>query len=383
MPDSASTVWWASAAIDDAGSPWEKFRAIVHRTGFLDRMDDGDNVAIKVHMSELGNIRGIRPMWVRYVADMIREAGGQPFVTDTTTLYRRGRVTLQKYLDTAARHGFSPQTMGCPVIIADGFGNAGTYVTQDAKRYKRVPVAQAIYEADALVNLAHPTLHPSFPIAAAIKNIGMGCTTKEAKIRMHAQMAAPKYNADRCIGCWVCVNLCPGGAFEPAGKVVRFNEDDCIGCGECIAVCRGGALNPRWDADSGETQLWTIEATRATLSTFADGKVVHLAIGTDFTAGCDCGENSLPIVTDLGLFGSNDPAALDRACWDRLHEVDLYPGGLLDQIAKDPEKSAGLDLSSDRASAIYEAVEPERFWTELLPESGLGTGEYRLEPVGK
>jgi len=162
MPDNASTVWCASAAIDDAGSPWEKFRAIVHRTGFLDRMDDGDNVAIKVHMSELGNIRGIRPLWVRYVADIIREAGGQPFVTDTTTLYRRGRVTLQKYLDTAARHGFSPQTMGCPVIIADGFGNAGTYVTQDAKRYKRVPVAQAIYEADALVNLAHPTLHPSF-----------------------------------------------------------------------------------------------------------------------------------------------------------------------------------------------------------------------------
>lgn len=62
MSEEVNAVWWASAAADDAGQPWEKFRKIVEATGFPDRLDRGDIVAIKLHMSELGNIRGLRPM---------------------------------------------------------------------------------------------------------------------------------------------------------------------------------------------------------------------------------------------------------------------------------------------------------------------------------
>lgn len=381
MADEVSTVWWASAAADDAGQPWDKFARIIEKTGFLDRLDRGDTVAVKLHMSELGNIRGLRPMWARHVADMVKEAGGQPFVTDTTTLYRRGRVTVHKYLETAAAHGFCPETMGCPVIIADGFKNAGTHVTQEAEGFKRVPVAQAIYEADAMVSLARPTFHPDFPLAGTLKNLGMGCTTKEAKITMHAQMAAPGFNEEKCIGCFACVRICPGAAFEPTGNVVAFDEDKCVGCGDCIAVCQGGALNPKWDADARNTQLWTLEAARAVLSTFPEGKVVHLAVGTDFTFGCDCGTNSVPIVTDIGLLGSNDAAALDRACWDKAHEAPLYPGGRLAALAQDPEKSEELDLERDRVSVFWDKTEPQRFWGEIVPASGLGAGEYELEEV--
>jgi len=367
--------------VDDAGQPWDKFRAIVEQTGFLERLDRGDTVAVKLHMSEVGNIRGLRPMWARRVADLVKQAGGQPFVTDTTTLYRHGRVTLHKYLETAAAHGFCPQSMGCPVIIADGFKNAGTHVTQQAEGFQRVPVAQAIYEADAMVSLAHPTFHPVFPLAGALKNLGMGCTTKEAKIAMHGQMAAPAFREEKCIGCLACLRICPGGAFEAGDGVVVFSEDQCVGCGDCIGVCQGGALNPRWDADTANTQLWTLEAARAVLSTFDPGKVVHLAIGTDFTSGCDCGTNSLPIVVDVGLFGSNDPVALDRACWDKVHATPLYPGGRLDELAKAPEGAAALDLERDRVSVFWEKTEPARFWNEIIPRAGLGRGEYRIEAV--
>jgi uncharacterized Fe-S center protein len=269
--------------------------------------------------------------------------------------------------------------MGCPVIIADGFRGAGTLVRIEGAEYNEVPVAQAIYEADALISLAHPTFHPDFPIAGTLKNLGMGCTTKSAKIKMHTQLGSPRYTHEKCVACWTCIKICPGNAFKVAEdkKRVEFDQSKCVGCGDCIAHCPSGALGVPWDADTAAIQRWTLDAAKAVISTFDAGKVLHLGVGTDFTFGCDCGPAALPIIVDIGLFCSYDPVALDKACWDRAHEVALYPGGKLERLVASPDGTSA-DLFHDRATPIWSKVNTNRFWSEIVPQAQVGSVEYRF-----
>ena len=43
--------------------------------------------AIKIHLGEPGNIAYLRPNFSKVVADVIKELGGKPFLTDSNTLY--------------------------------------------------------------------------------------------------------------------------------------------------------------------------------------------------------------------------------------------------------------------------------------------------------
>ena len=48
---------------------------------------DMDNkfVAIKIHFGELGNVAYLRPNYAKAVADLVKEIGGKPFLTDCNT----------------------------------------------------------------------------------------------------------------------------------------------------------------------------------------------------------------------------------------------------------------------------------------------------------
>lgn len=62
-------------------------------------------------------------------------------------------------------------------------------------------------------------------------------------------VAAPVVNAERCIGCWECLDICPQtknteypvfARGEGVPEVV--NPESCIGCLSCLATCRAEAL---------------------------------------------------------------------------------------------------------------------------------------------
>lgn len=50
-----------------------------------------------------------------------------------------------------------------------------------------------------------------------------------------------RVNADKCVGCAICQDICPGGAIT-IDKIARVDPKRCIGCGRCVDQCPQGAL---------------------------------------------------------------------------------------------------------------------------------------------
>ncbi len=66
---------------------------------------DGKFVAIKMHFGELGNLAFLRPNYAKAVADLCKEQGGMPFLTDCNTLYPGSRKNALDHLDCANLNG--------------------------------------------------------------------------------------------------------------------------------------------------------------------------------------------------------------------------------------------------------------------------------------
>ena len=97
-----------------------KLQKLLRKAG-IETIDFQDKfVAIKMHFGELGNFSYLRPNYVKAVADLIRDLGGKPFLTDCNTLYPGSRKNAIDHLTNAELNGFNSVTTGCHVIIADG-----------------------------------------------------------------------------------------------------------------------------------------------------------------------------------------------------------------------------------------------------------------------
>jgi uncharacterized Fe-S center protein len=68
---------------------------------------NGKFVAIKMHFGELGNLAYLRPNYAKAVADVVKEQGGLPFLTDCNTLYPGSRKHALEHLDCAEINGFN------------------------------------------------------------------------------------------------------------------------------------------------------------------------------------------------------------------------------------------------------------------------------------
>jgi NAD-dependent dihydropyrimidine dehydrogenase PreA subunit len=50
-------------------------------------------------------------------------------------------------------------------------------------------------------------------------------------------------DADKCIGCGECVDICPEEVYELLEeKAVPVNGEECVGCESCIEVCEQEAI---------------------------------------------------------------------------------------------------------------------------------------------
>ena len=51
-------------------------------------------------------------------------------------------------------------------------------------------------------------------------------------------------DAVRCVGCGMCVEVCPIEAIALVDGRAHVDEETCTGCGACVSVCPEGAIQP-------------------------------------------------------------------------------------------------------------------------------------------
>jgi len=280
---------------------------------------EGDLVAVKIHPGEYGNTTHVHPVLVRTIVDLVKDAGGIPFVTDTTVLYSGKRFNGADVIDTAAINGFSHAGMGAPFICADGLTGDDSVVTAiGGEKVEDITVASAIARADSMIMLSHCKGHPASGFGGAVKNLGMGCLDKAGKTQVH-EVGRPDIDPEKCVGCKNCVKLCPWGAITVEDGKASVDRDLCKGELSCAESCRYGAIVPpagffnEMQARLGEAALGPIKQL--------EGRIGYINWIFNLTPGCDCFNFSAPAFTgDIGILASKDPVALDMASIDLINQ---------------------------------------------------------------
>ena len=354
-----------------------KLRKLIRRAG-IERLNmDGKFVAIKMHFGELGNISYLRPNYARAVVDVVKELGGKPFLTDCNTMYPGSRKNALEHLYCAWENGFTPLTVGCPILIGDGLkGTDDIEVPVAGGEYVRAAkIGRAIMDADVFISLTHFKGHETTGFGGTIKNIGMGCGSRAGKTEQHSN-GQPTINPEACRGCRRCQRECANGGleFDEAARRMRVNTKNCVGCGRCLGACNFDAISFRDSAALTELNCRMAEYTKAVV----DGRPnFHISLVVDVSPNCDCHcENDAPILPNLGMFASFDPLALDQACADACLAASPMPNSQL----SDHMAEKGFIDHHDH----FKNSTPESEWRSCLEHAekiGLGSREYELVVV--
>jgi len=276
-------------------------------------------IALKMHMGEQNNETFIKPFYIKKIVEILKKQGGDPFVTDTTTIYKLERYRAMDYYRTAFEHGFLPSYLGCPVIIADGLKDDGVEMNEN------VEIARAIYDSDAMVVISHATGHGSASFGGAIKNVAMGCVTKKSKMYQH-EVTKPVYDKELCDYCDACIEECKFDAIEVKENGDReLLKEKCVGCGYCIAACETAALHLQKGAKE-QLQLRIAEVANAVLKNLPYSQCIFINFLIDITPFCDC-EDRPPeyICPDIGILASKDIVAIDQATIDLIGKFEGDP----------------------------------------------------------
>jgi uncharacterized Fe-S center protein len=355
----------------------DKLDRLLERTDLKGKIKEKDLVAIKLHFGEKGNTAYVRPIFLKRLVDRIKDCRGKPFLTDTNTLYRGMRQEAVSHLTTAYEHGFTYSVVGAPIVIAGGLrGNSATKVKIDRTIFKTVSIAHDIHIADALIGVTHFKGHELSGFGGTIKNLGMGCASREGKLSQHSNIS-PRVKGKACNGCKRCLATCayeaihmnpPEAKVEGKSMVAFIDPKKCVGCGECILTCPTGAVQIQWNETIPLFQKKMVEHAFGAVHGKA-GKSLYLNFLTQITPACDCnGFSDTPIVNDIGILASEDPVAIDQASADLVNQEE---GNRASKLRKN------WGQGEDKFRALY----PEVDWTIQLAygeEIGLGSRAYDL-----
>ena len=90
-----------------------------------------------------------------------------------------------------------------------------------------------------------PAKHAPKSVLGLLKKVEAG----EAKLNPPVEVPEGfrgkiKYNREKCIGCRLCIKVCPAGAFDflEKEKKVKYHLSRCCFCAQCVDVCPVNAL---------------------------------------------------------------------------------------------------------------------------------------------
>jgi len=271
----------------------------------------GKRVAVKLHMGEYGNLHYLRPSLVGCVVEALQRKGSHPFLFDTPVWYAGSRRrTVDQYIDTARRNGFTPETVGCPITIAERFTKV-----ESGSPIGDVLLPQELLDAGGLLVLSHFKGHDGAFFGGAIKNLGMGCVGVPTKEKMHTVLSQPVIDQDKCVQCGTCVDACPLGALSFVDDRLVLSSETCEGCGACGELCPEGAIASR----VANLRQLLAQAASVVLGQLEGKPQLFVNAMLDITAGCDCVDLPGPrICDDLGYMIACSAVAADKASVDLL-----------------------------------------------------------------
>ena len=340
----------------EESSAAERLRDCISSRGLFEFIADRDLVALKTHFGEGKKTGHVRPHYLKMLGELVRERKGSPFLTETQTLYKGNRTDAVSHLNHAHAQGYGHEHTGMPIVMADGlYGDEEAEVEVPGRIYTSVKLAAQVVKASALVVVSHFTGHLAAGFGSALKNMGMGCSSRRGKMIQHST-AKPRIKSKACTLCGMCVEWCPAGAVTLQEKSALIDSSICIGCGQCLAVCRFDAVAYNWGATYEDLQKKVVEHAWG-VARGKQGKMICINFLTRISKDCDCMDVYEPVAPDIGIILSRDPVAADAA------SLDLV------------EKRIGKKFSEAAYSIPY------RFQIDYAREIGFGSTEYDLVTV--
>lgn len=364
---SASKVYFTNFRAHNFENMLDKLRRLCKTAG-MESMDFQEKfTAIKMHFGEPGNLAFLRPNYARVLVDYVKKLGGKPYLTDCNTLYVGMRSNAVDHLQAADFNGFTPQTVGCHVLIGDDLkGTDEVHVPVKGDYVRSAKIGRAVMDADVFLSLTHFKGHEAAGFGGALKNIGMGCGSFDGKKEMHAS-SNPAVDRAGCVGCGICIENCAHGAIKMDEGKAAIDTSKCVGCGRCVGACPEKTIHFMNDQANEILVKKIAEYAQAVL----DGRPhFHVSLIMDVSPYCDChAENDAPIIPDIGMLASFDPVALDQACADLANKEKPIRGSMLDEMSHTNPK--------DHFNAIFNDTNWQ-VGLEHAEKLGIGTREYEL-----
>ncbi len=353
----------------------------------------GDTVGVKIHMGEYGNALNLRPHWVRSIVEEIQRLGAKPVIVDCNTISfgdYTARGVSTDHLRTAARHGFTEETMGCPIWICDGeygFDDVKVEVPHGVF-LKHTYMGKKLTELDAMIAVTHFKGHPMGVFGGSMKNIGIGCGSKRGKLGTHV-LNHPQYG----INAWGInqqaaaalaegpsptvmdrlVNGCPFDAISWENNVFALDRDKCQ---QCLACFGNGLFTGLFQITPETLFIWAptmVDACAGYVNAIGKDRVGYVNYAMDISPWCDCGNwHDRALVPNVGVFASRDPVAIDMACLEATEAVSGMPGSKADDFGfGDPGTERFTNCSSMAKVSQWAQINAGVY-------NGLGTSEYNL-----
>lgn len=109
---------------------------------------------------------------------------------------------------------------------------------------------------------------------------------------------------------------------------------------------------------------------------FGAEKIRYINFAFDIPAMCDCVPNAgVPVVPDLGIFGSSDPVAIDKACVDAETNAPELPF-----LNKEGEWTQPLEKGVEKFKALMPMVDPSNVFKAAV-RNKLGSLDYELVKI--
>lgn len=274
----SQVIWADSSRMSFDNSVSHKLGHLIDTSGAVAELSEGMRLALKVNIAEEGYEYGLRPGFLRVVAEMVNAATNtRPVICDGLKLvdyWKKSKGNL--YMKVASALGYSNETLGGHFVINGGFsGDEGDLFPCEipSSELGGVEVGTAVCRADALWVLSHVTLHPLFGLSGALLNAGFECLVGRARTRVLQGVNPYPFNGQR----------------TPRQELKAFRRR--------ALESLSGVINS------------------------VDGKVFYLNYLWDITPQPEYFPYSdIPIVGNLGFLASSDPVALDGATFELLSQ---------------------------------------------------------------